>query len=208
LRCSAECLQGNSSARPTHRKHMSRVRYFAVPLARWLDPEKEHDVTATQSAHWRVDGCLATSYNIRPIVACAYRGVFIQPLPSNALSKSVILLLLLLLLCYSTPCGGGFEYLHRNPASCRRRWKENPMPGVITGPPCSWGTYIQRPGPPGWGLDATLTTWLCETITLRNPKKWISETIRQHLLRKAMAQTGLFCQRSWWLGYDSSIIVM
>jgi hypothetical protein len=36
--------------------------------------------------HWRNDCCLATSYNIRPIVACAYRGVFIEPLPGNALA--------------------------------------------------------------------------------------------------------------------------
>jgi hypothetical protein len=39
----------------------------------------------------------------------------------------------------STPHGGGFEYLHRSPASPRRRRKENPVPGVKTGPPCSWG---------------------------------------------------------------------
>jgi hypothetical protein len=68
---------------------MSRVRYIASPLARWLNPQKTHHVTATQPAHWRADRCLATSYNIRPIVACAYRGVFMEPLPNNALSKSV-----------------------------------------------------------------------------------------------------------------------
>jgi hypothetical protein len=34
-----------------------------------------------------------------------------------------------------TPCGGGVEYLHRNPASRRRRRKGNPVPGSITGPP-------------------------------------------------------------------------
>jgi hypothetical protein len=45
--------------------------------------------------------------------------------------------------------GGGFEYLHRSPAS-RRSWRKgNPVPGGITGPPCSWG--IWGPGPPGWG---------------------------------------------------------
>jgi hypothetical protein len=37
------------------------------------------------------------------------------------------------------PCGGGFEYLHRSPASSKRRRKGNPVPGGITGPPCSWG---------------------------------------------------------------------
>jgi hypothetical protein len=37
----------------------------------------------------------------------------------------------------SDPCGGGFEYLYRSPASGKRRRKGNPVPGVITGPPCS-----------------------------------------------------------------------
>jgi hypothetical protein len=31
------------------------------------------------------------------------------------------------------------EYLHRSPASCKRRQTENPLPGGITRPPCSWG---------------------------------------------------------------------
>jgi hypothetical protein len=35
-----------------------------------------------------------------------------------------------------SPRGGGLEYL---PASCRRRRKGNPVPGGITGSPCSWG---------------------------------------------------------------------
>jgi hypothetical protein len=36
------------------------------------------------------------------------------------------------------PCGGGVEYIHRSPASRRRRQKWNPVPGSITGPPCCW----------------------------------------------------------------------
>jgi hypothetical protein len=36
-------------------------------------------------------------------------------------------------------CGGGAEYFHRSPASRRRRQKGNPVPGDITGSPCSWG---------------------------------------------------------------------
>jgi hypothetical protein len=68
---------------------MSRVRYLASPLARWLDPQKTHHMIATQQVHWRSDRCIATSYNIHTIVACAYRGVFIEWLRSNALSKSV-----------------------------------------------------------------------------------------------------------------------
>jgi hypothetical protein len=30
--------------------------------------------------------------------------------------------------------GGGFEYLHLSPASHRRLRKENPVPGILTGP--------------------------------------------------------------------------
>jgi hypothetical protein len=55
-------------------------------------------------------------------------------------------------------CGGGLEHLHRSPAISRRRRKGNPVPGGLTGPACHWGTQIQGPGPPGWGLDAWLTT--------------------------------------------------
>jgi hypothetical protein len=36
---------------------------------------------------------LVTDYNIRPIVACAHRGVFIEPLPDKALIKSITLFL-------------------------------------------------------------------------------------------------------------------
>jgi hypothetical protein len=72
----------------------SRVRYLASILARWLEQQKINHVTATQPAHWRTDRCLARSYNISPIVARAYRGMFIEPLPSNALSKSVAIFMI------------------------------------------------------------------------------------------------------------------
>jgi hypothetical protein len=49
------------------------------------------------------------------------------------------------------PCGGGVQYLHRSPASRRRRRKGNPVPGGIIGLPCSWGIWIRGLGPPGWG---------------------------------------------------------
>jgi hypothetical protein len=39
----------------------------------------------------------------------------------------------------SSPREGGFEYLHRSPASRRRRRKGSTAPGGITGPSCSWG---------------------------------------------------------------------
>jgi hypothetical protein len=44
---------------------------------------------ATQLVRWHADCCLATNCNIRPIVVCANRGMFIEPLPSSALSRSV-----------------------------------------------------------------------------------------------------------------------
>jgi hypothetical protein len=48
--------------------------------------ENTSQAIPTQRVHWRADCCLATSYNIRPIVACAYRGGFIDPLPDNVLT--------------------------------------------------------------------------------------------------------------------------
>jgi hypothetical protein len=43
-------------------------------------------------------------------------------------------------------CGGGFEYLHRSPASRRRRRKVNPVPGDITESPSSREIWIREPG--------------------------------------------------------------
>jgi hypothetical protein len=63
----------------------------------------------------------------------------------NVTSTSIILFI------GDTPCGGGIESLHRSPASRKRRRKVNPMPGGISGPPCSWEIWIRGPGPPGWG---------------------------------------------------------
>jgi hypothetical protein len=54
--------------------------------------QKTRHVIDTQLIHWCADCYLETSYNIRPIIACAYRGVFIEPLPGNDLSKSVTML--------------------------------------------------------------------------------------------------------------------
>jgi hypothetical protein len=45
--------------------------------------------------------------------------------------------------------GGGFEYHHRSLASRKKRRKGNPLPGAITGSPCSWGIKIRGPDPPG-----------------------------------------------------------
>jgi hypothetical protein len=62
------------------------------------------------------------------------------------------------------------EYLHHSPASCTRQQEENLVPGGITGPPCHWGTYIKKPGIPGWGLDARLTTLLSKKMTAMKSK--------------------------------------
>jgi hypothetical protein len=43
------------------------------------------------------------------------------------------------------------NYLHRSPASRKRRRKGNPVPVDINGPPYSWGIQIREPGPPVWG---------------------------------------------------------
>jgi hypothetical protein len=62
------------------------------------------------------------------------------------------------------PCGDGFEYLHRNPASRRRRRKRNPVPAVITGSQCYWGIQMRGPSPPGWGesriWDSKMWLWI------------------------------------------------
>jgi hypothetical protein len=37
---------------------------------------------------------------------------------------------------------------------------------------------MQRPGPPGWGLEEKLTTLLCKKkLRLRNLKKWKSDSL-------------------------------
>jgi hypothetical protein len=41
----------------------------------------------------------------------------------------------------SSPHEGGFKYLHCSPVSCRWWRKGNPVPGGITGAPCSWGVF-------------------------------------------------------------------
>jgi hypothetical protein len=48
--------------------------------------ENTSHVIPTQRVHWGADCFLATSCNIRSIVACAYRGVYIEALPENVLT--------------------------------------------------------------------------------------------------------------------------
>jgi hypothetical protein len=44
------------------------------------------------------------------------------------------------------PRGIRLEYRHHSTVGRKRRWKGNPLPGDVTGPPCSRGTW-----PPGLG---------------------------------------------------------
>jgi hypothetical protein len=52
----------------------------------------------------------------------------------------------------STPCGGGFEYLHRSRRSRNMRRKENQMTGSISEPPCSWRI--------SWIWDSKIRSWV------------------------------------------------
>jgi hypothetical protein len=40
----------------------------------------------------------------------------------------------------------------------------NPMPGGITGLPCSWGKYKQEPGPRGWGILKNTDNKICSRV--------------------------------------------
>jgi hypothetical protein len=53
-----------------------------------------------------------------------------------AISRNVTLTLTLTLT--RIPRGGGLEYLHRSPASRKRRQTGKAVPEDVTGPPCSW----------------------------------------------------------------------
>jgi hypothetical protein len=72
---------------------------------------------------------------------------------------------------FSILCGGGVEYLHCRPASCRRQQKGNPMPGDITGPPCSWGDINTGTWPSRLGesqiWDSKMWSWVPWDSNLR-----------------------------------------
>jgi hypothetical protein len=71
--------------------HCNNLSYNRSSLYRLRTGHTENTshVIATQRVHWRANCCLAESYKIRPIVAGAYRGMFIEKFPNNALSKFV-----------------------------------------------------------------------------------------------------------------------
>jgi hypothetical protein len=62
--------------------------------------ENTSHVIPTQRVHWRTDCCLSMSYNICPIIACTYCGVFIEPLPGSALKHHNIVILMSLVAAF------------------------------------------------------------------------------------------------------------
>jgi hypothetical protein len=64
----------------------------------------------------------------------------------------------------------GLEYVHRSPASRKRRRKRNPVPGGITGPPCSWGDIKTGTWPSRLGLRWDNEVWL---LVLRDSDYWV-----------------------------------
>jgi hypothetical protein len=53
---------------------------------------------------------------------------------------TIVILIISIVLRTDLPGGGGLEYLHHSPASCRGRREGNPVPGGITGLPRHRGT--------------------------------------------------------------------
>jgi hypothetical protein len=56
-----------------------------------------------------------------------------------------------LTLTLPSPCRIELEFVHPSPVGRRRRWKGNPVPGVITRPSCSWVILIREFCSQGWG---------------------------------------------------------
>jgi hypothetical protein len=85
----------------------SNLSYNRSSLYRFLTDHTENTshVIAISAVHWRAGCCLAKIYNFRPIVACAYRGVFIEPLGLAMLranpSQYVILIVSMIVKLYS-----------------------------------------------------------------------------------------------------------
>jgi hypothetical protein len=84
------------------------------------------------------------------------------------------------------PASRRVQYLHRSPASRRRRRKGNPVPRGITGPPCSWWILIRGPGTPGWGAFESETvkyghesrgTGTHEWLPWRRRVDWVKNTV-------------------------------
>jgi hypothetical protein len=90
-----------------------------------------------------------------------------------------------------TLSGGGLEYLHSRPASRSRRRKGNPVPGGITGPHKYRNLVLQV----GAGRKAMLCNKITDVKSRETKSRWSDvRQIWQNLLRKALAQKGLFYQ--------------
>jgi hypothetical protein len=85
------------------------------------------------------------------------------------------------------------------------------MPGGIKGNPVPGGhkhrDLVLKVGV----FDARLTTLLCKKLTVAKSKElkpgWSNKQIWQDLLRKGMAQKGLFYERLWPIFQTSPIVV-
>jgi hypothetical protein len=97
--------------------------------------------TTTAIARQQILNNQQVNYTNRGTVGnCVFYSVRAKGLYNEHISQATVI-----------PCGGRVQYLHRSPTSRRRQQKGDPVPGGITGSPCSWGTYIQGSGPPEWG---------------------------------------------------------
>jgi hypothetical protein len=100
--------------------------------------------------------------------------------------------------------------------SRRKRRKGNPVPGGITGPPCSWRIYIRESGPPGWGIlesetaeyvhesrGALIWEWLrwrgSAAIVIDSPVLSLERMLHKEFNRKGSVQkiTGRESQGAW-----------
>jgi hypothetical protein len=76
------------------------------------------------------------------------------------------------------PYGGGLQCFHCSPENRRRRRKMNPVPGVYNWATLPLGDIDTGTWPSTfWGLDARVTTLLCQIVFLRHPKNWKPESL-------------------------------
>jgi hypothetical protein len=68
---------------PLGTDHAQKTQFYCCVAQ--ITQKTSHAITISP-VHWRADCCLAASYNFRPIAACVYCGVFMEPLSANALT--------------------------------------------------------------------------------------------------------------------------
>jgi hypothetical protein len=73
--------------------------------------------------------------------------------------------------------GGGFEYLHRSSASCRKQRKENPVPRGITGLPDPPNCGSLKPETVKYGPAEPRHENDCATVVNNRPVLFLSERV-------------------------------